>query len=148
IDPSLPIAQIRTMDEIIGESLSQRRFNTTLLALFAFVAGALAAVGIYGVMSYTVTQRTREVGIRMAVGARQSDITKLVVLSAAKFAVLGVAIGVVATAISSQLMSSLLFGVTATDPATFVFTAVLFAAVTLLASYIPARRAATTDPID
>jgi putative ABC transport system permease protein len=147
VDPTFPVAQIRTMDEIVGDSLSQRRFNTALLALFAFVAVALAAVGIYGVMSYTVSQRTREVGIRMALGARQSDITKLVTTSGATLAALGIAIGVVAGVISSRLISSLLFGVTATDPMTFVFTSVLLGAVTLLASYIPSRRAAATDPI-
>jgi putative ABC transport system permease protein len=147
VDPTFPITQIRTMDEIVGDSLSQRRFNTALLALFAFVAVALAAVGIYGVMSYTVSQRTREMGIRMALGAKQSDITKLVTSNGARLAALGIAIGVVAAAISSRLMSSLLFGITATDPMTFVFTALLLAAVTLLASYIPSRRAARTDPI-
>jgi putative ABC transport system permease protein len=147
VDPTFPITQIRTMDEIVGDSLSQRRFNTALLALFAFVAVALAAVGIYGVMSYAVSQRTREMGIRMALGAEQSDITKLVTSNGARLAALGIAIGVVAAAISSRLMSSLLFGITATDPMTFVFTALLLAAVTLLASYIPSRRAARTDPI-
>jgi putative ABC transport system permease protein len=147
VDPGFPIAQVRTMEEIVGDSLSQRRFNTALLALFAFVAVALAAVGIYGVMSCTVSQRTREMGIRMALGAGQSDITKLVTSSGARLASLGIAIGVVAAAISSRLISSLLFGVTSTDPMTFVFTAVLLGAVTLLASYIPSRRAANTDPI-
>ena len=147
VDPTFPITQIRTMDQIVGDSLSQRRFNTTLLALFAFVAVALAAVGIYGVMSYAVSQRTREMGIRMALGAEQSDITKLVTSNGARLAALGITIGVVAAAISSRLISSLLFGVTATDPMTFVFTALLLSAVTLLASYIPSRRAAGTDPI-
>jgi putative ABC transport system permease protein len=147
VDPTLPITQARTMDEIVGDSLSQRRFNTTLLVLFAFLAVALAAVGIYGVMSYAVSQRTREMGIRMAIGARQSDITKLVTLDGARLAAFGIAIGVVAAAISSRLISNLLFGVTATDPMTFVITAGLLGAVTLLASYIPSRRAARTDPI-
>jgi len=135
------------MDEIVGDSLSQRRFNTALLALFAFVAIALAAVGIYGVMSYTVSQRTREMGIRMALGAGRSDITRLVTSSGAQLAGLGIAIGVVAAVISSQLLSSLLYGVTATDPLTFLLTAVLLGAVTLLASYIPSRRAGAMDPV-
>jgi putative ABC transport system permease protein len=147
VDPSFPITQIRTMEEIVGDSLSQRRFNTTLLGLFAFVAVALAAVGIYGVMSYTVSQRTREVGIRMALGAGQSDIIRLVTSSGARLAALGVAIGVVAAVMLTRLISGLLFGVTATDPMTFVLTAILLAAVTLLASYIPSRRAAGVDPI-
>ena len=147
VDPTFPITQIRTMDEIVGDSLSQRRFNTVLLGLFAFLAVALAGVGIYGVMSYGVSQRTREMGIRVALGARQSDITKLVTSTGARLAALGIAIGIVAAAISSRLISSLLFGITATDPMTFVLTAVLLGAVTLLASYIPSRRAARTDPI-
>jgi putative ABC transport system permease protein len=147
VDPTFPITQIRTMDEIVGDSLSQRRFNTVLLGLFAFLAVALAGVGIYGVMSYGVSQRTREMGIRLALGARQSDITKLVTSTGARLAALGIAIGIVAAAISSRLISSLLFGITATDPITFVLTAVLLGAVTLLASYIPSRRAARTDPI-
>jgi putative ABC transport system permease protein len=147
VDPSFPITQVRTMDEIIGESLSQRRFNTTLLTLFAFVAAALAVVGIYGVMSYNVTQRTREMGIRVALGARRSDLTKLVTSSGARLAALGIAIGLGAAVISGRLLSSLLFGVTATDPMTLVFTAGLLGAVTLLASYIPSRRAASADPI-
>jgi putative ABC transport system permease protein len=147
IDPSFPVAQLRSMEDIIGESLSQRRFNTALLALFAFLAGALATVGIYGVMSYSVTQRTREMGIRMALGAGRSDITRLVAVSGARLAAVGIAFGVGAAVISSQLISSLLFGVSAIDPVTFVFSAILMGAVTLLASYIPSRRAAGTDPI-
>jgi putative ABC transport system permease protein len=147
VDPAFPFSQIQTMDEIVGNSLSQRRFNTALLALFAFVAVALAAVGIYGVMSYAVSQRMREMGIRAALGAGRSDLTKLVTSSGARLAALGIAIGVVAAAISSRLLSGLLFGVSSTDPLTFVFTAVLLAAVTLFASYIPSRRAARTDPI-
>jgi putative ABC transport system permease protein len=147
VDPTFPITQTRTMDEITGDSLSQRRFNTALLALFAFVAVALAAVGIYGVMSYTVSQRTREMGIRVALGARPSDIAMLVTANGARFAALGIAIGAIAAAISSRFISSLLFGVSATDPMTFVCTAVLLAAVTFLASYVPSRRAAGTDPI-
>jgi putative ABC transport system permease protein len=147
VDPTFPVTQVRTMDEIVGDSLSQRRFNTALLALFAFIAVALAAVGTYGVMSYTVSRRTQEVGIRMALGAEQSDITDLVTLSGVRLSAFGIAIGIVATAISSRLIASLLFGITATDPATFMGTAVLMGAVTLLASYIPSRRAARTDPI-
>jgi len=142
IDPTLPITQIRTMDEIIAESLSQRRFNTALLALFAFIAGALAAVGIYGVTSYTVTQRTREVGVRMALGARHAEITMLVTRSGARLAAMGVGIGIAGAIVSTRLLSGLLFGVSASDPITFVLTAVLVGAVTLLASYIPSRRAA------
>jgi len=147
IDPSLPITQIRTMDEIIAASLSQRRFNTALLAVFALIAGVLAAIGIYGVMSYTVTQRTHEMGIRMALGAQASDIIKMVTGDGAKLALLGIGVGVGAAIITTRLMASLLFSVGATDPLTFVVMALLLAAVTLLASYLPARRAAGTDPM-
>ena len=147
IDPSLPITQIRTMEEIVAGSISQRSFNTALLVVFALVAGVLAVVGIYGVMSYTVTQRTHEMGIRMALGAQRSDILKMVTGDGAKLALLGIGVGVGAAVISTRLMASLLFGVGATDPLTFVVMALLLAAVTLLASYIPARRAAGTDPM-
>ena len=147
VDPGLPIAQLRTMEEIVAESLSQRRFNTALLTVFAVVAGILAAVGIYGVMSYTVTQRTHEIGIRMALGAQRSEIVRIVTQDGGKLALLGIAIGAGAALISTRLMSSLLFGVSASDPVTFVVIALMLAIVTLLASYIPARRAAGTDPI-
>jgi putative ABC transport system permease protein len=147
VDPGLPIAQLRTMEEIVAESLSQRRFNTALLAVFAVVAGILAAVGVYGVMSYTVTQRTHEIGIRMALGAQRSEIVRIVTRDGGKLALLGIAIGAGAALISTRLMSSLLFGVSASDPVTFVVIALLLSIVTLLASYIPARRAAGTDPM-
>jgi putative ABC transport system permease protein len=135
------------MEEIMANSLSQRRFNTALLVVFALVAGVLAAVGIYGVMSYTVTQRTHEVGIRMALGAQASDIVKMVTGDGAKLALIGIAVGIGAAVITTRLMVSLLFSVGATDPLTFIAMSLLLAAVTLLASYIPARRAAGTDPM-
>ena len=147
VDPSLPITQLRTMDEIIADSLSQRRFNTALLLVFAVVAALLAAVGVYGVMSYLVTQRTHELGVRMALGARRGDILRLVAGDGAKLAVIGVAAGLMMALAMTRLMSGLLFGVSATDPWTFVLIALLFAAVATLASYLPARRAAGTDPV-
>jgi putative ABC transport system permease protein len=147
IDPSLPITQIRTMEEIMANSISQRRFNTALLVLFALVAGVLSAVGIYGVMSYTVRQRTHEVGIRMALGAQRSEIVRMVTGNGAKLALLGIGVGIGAAAVATRLMTSLLFSVAATDPLTFVAVSLLLAAVTLLASYVPARRAAATDPM-
>jgi len=147
IDPSLPITQLRTMDEIIAGSLSQRRFNTALLLVFAIVAALLAAVGVYGVMSYLVTQRTHELGVRMALGARRGGILRLVAGGGGKLAAVGVAAGVAMALAMTRLMSGLLFGVSATDPWTFVLIALLFAAVALLASYLPARRAAGTDPL-
>jgi putative ABC transport system permease protein len=147
VDPSLPITQLRTMDEIIAGSLSQRRFNTALLLVFAVIAASLAAVGVYGVMSYLVTQRTHELGVRMALGARRGDILRLVAGDGAKLAGVGIAVGVALALALTRLMSGLLFGVSATDPWTFVLIALLFAAVALLASYLPARRAAGTDPV-
>lgn len=147
IDPALPITQLRTMDEIIADSLSQRRFNTALLLVFAIVAALLAAVGVYGVMSYLVTQRTHELGVRMALGAQRGDILKLVAGGGAKLAAIGITVGVTLALAMTRLMSGLLFGVGVTDPWTFVLIALLFAAVALLASYLPARRAARTDPL-
>jgi putative ABC transport system permease protein len=147
IDPALPITQLRTMDEIIADSLSQRRFNTALLLVFAIVAALLAAVGVYGVMSYLVTQRTHELGVRMALGAQRGDILKLVAGGGAKLAAIGITVRVTLALAMTRLMSGLLFGVGVTDPWTFVLIALLFAAVALLASYMPARRAARTDPL-
>jgi putative ABC transport system permease protein len=115
--------------------------------LFALVAGVLSAVGIYGVMSYTVRQRTHEVGIRMALGAQRSEIVRMVTGNGAKLALLGIGVGIGAAAVATRLMTSLLFSVAATDPLTFVAVSLLLAAVTLLASYVPARRAAATDPM-
>ncbi|HKQ77161.1 MAG TPA: ABC transporter permease [Blastocatellia bacterium] len=147
IDPALPITQLRTMDEILADSLSQRRFNTALLVIFAVVAALLAAVGVYGVMSYLGAQRTHELGVRMALGARRGDILRLLVGAGAKLAAIGVAAGATMALMMTRFLSGLLFGVSATDPWTFALIALLFAAVTLLASYFPARRAAKTDPL-
>jgi putative ABC transport system permease protein len=147
IDPALPITQLRTIDEIIADSFSQRRFNTVLLLVFAIVAALLAAVGVYGVMSYLVTQRTHELGVRMALGAQRGDILKLVAGGGAKLAAIGITVGVTLALAMTRLMSGLLFGVGVTDPWTFALIALLFAAVALLASYLPARRAARTDPL-
>jgi putative ABC transport system permease protein len=147
VDPALPITQLRTMEEIIADSLSQRRFNTALLLVFAAAAAFLAAVGIYGMMSYLVTQRAHELGVRMALGAQRGDILKLVAGGGAKLTAAGIAAGVTMALAMTRLMSSLLFGVSATDPWTFVLVALLFAAVALLGSYLPARRAAGTDPL-
>ncbi|MEP7271337.1 MAG: ABC transporter permease [Acidobacteriota bacterium] len=147
IDPGLPITQIRTMEEIVAESLSARRFNTVLLTIFAVVAGLLAAIGIYGVMSYNVTHRAHELGVRMALGAGRGEIIRMVTREGATLATIGIVIGAAAAVMTTRLMSSLLFGVSASDPLTFVVNAVLLCGVTLVASYLPARRAARTDPM-
>jgi putative ABC transport system permease protein len=148
LDSGLPLYNVRTMNQRLDESLAQRRFAMSLLALFAFVALALAVIGTYGVMAYLVNQGTREIGIRIALGATQCAIVRLIVLKGLVLALCGVAIGVAGAFAGSHLMRSLLFGVTPSDPFTFVVIALLLTLITLLASYIPAHRAAQIDPIE
>lgn len=146
MDPDLPISEFTTISEIVSESVAQPRFYTMLLTLFAAVALLLAGVGIFGVMSYTVAQRTREIGIRMALGAEQSSVLKLVVGRALGLAAGGIALGVVAAFALSRVLESLLYGVTATDLPTYLMVALLLLGVATLASYLPARRAMRVDP--
>jgi predicted permease len=147
IDPDLPMYSVRTMDERVAESLARRRFSMLLLGLFAGAALALATIGIYGVMAFLVNQGTREIGIRMALGATRHEILKLVVLKGMTLAVSGVVIGLAAALVLTRLMRSLLFGVSAADPATFGAISLLLTLVALLATYFPARRAARIEPI-
>jgi putative ABC transport system permease protein len=147
IDKYQPIAHIQTMEELVTRSVSQRRFNMLLMAIFAGVALLLAAVGIYGVMSYSVEQRRHEIGLRMALGARTADVLRLVVGHGMRLVGLGVAIGLAAASAMTRLISSLLFGVRATDPVTFGVIALLMTVVALLACWIPARRATKVDPM-
>ena len=147
LDADQPITNVATMEERLSQSLSQPRFSTMLLGLFASVALLLAAVGIFGVMSYVVTQRTHEIGIRMALGARRIDVLKLVVGHGMRLTVIGLTIGLAASFALTRLMSSLLFGVSATDPLTFLAISMLLASVALLACYFPARRATKGDPM-
>jgi putative ABC transport system permease protein len=147
IDKDQPVSNIRTMEEIAAESVARQRFSMLLLAIFAGVALLLAAVGIYGVMSYSVTQRRNEIGIRMALGAQKSDVLKLTVGQGLKLVLTGVVFGLVGAFMLTRLMSSLLFGVGATDPTTFVSISLVLIGVALLASYIPARRATRVDPL-
>jgi putative ABC transport system permease protein len=147
LDPELAIAKIRTMDQEIGSSVAGPKFNTSLLGVFAAVALFLAAIGIYGVLAYAVTQQTHEIGIRLALGAQQRDVLRLILGQGAKLALSGVGIGIVAALSLTRLMATLLFGVSATDPLTFGAVALVLFGVALLACYIPARRAMRTDPM-
>ena len=146
IDPDLPMYSVRTMSERVAESLARRRFSMFLLGLFAAFALALATIGIYGVMAYLVNQGTREIGIRMALGATQREILRLVVFQGMTLAISGVIIGLAAASVFTRLMRSLLFGINASDPATFGTIALLLTVVALLATYVPAKRAARVDP--
>jgi putative ABC transport system permease protein len=147
LDPDLPVARIRTVDLALRETFAQRRVNMLLLGLFAALALLLAAVGIYGVMSYSVAQRTHELGIRLALGARSSDLTRLVVTQGLKLASLGLGLGLLGALAVTRLLSGLLYGVTASDPLTYLAIAGLLLVVALLACWVPARRAARTDPM-
>jgi putative ABC transport system permease protein len=135
------------MEQRLSESLARRRFAMLALGLFAGVAMLLAVVGIYGVMSYSVEQRTREIGIRMALGAGSRDVLRMVVGQGMLLAAIGVGIGLLAAVGLTRLMASLLFGVSATDPITFAAIALLLAGVALAASFVPARRALKVDPM-
>ncbi|HXB72637.1 MAG TPA: ABC transporter permease [Candidatus Acidoferrales bacterium] len=147
LDPDVPVANVKPMEEIIAEPLQQRRFLMTLLAAFGALAMGLAAVGIYGVVSYSVAQRTHEIGIRMALGAAQADVLRLMIRRGMALAMAGVAAGLAGALALTRFLGSLLFHVKATDPATFLAVALILTAVALLATYIAARRAARIDPM-
>jgi putative ABC transport system permease protein len=147
INPGEVATGFESMHQVIQESLASRRFAMMLLGTFAFLALLLATMGIYGVISYSVTQRTHEIGIRLALGAQRDDILRLVLGQGAKLALIGIALGLAASAALTRLMSNLLFGVSATDPLTFTAVALLLAIVALAACYIPARRAMRVDPM-
>lgn len=148
VDPDQPISAVRTMDELVASSVAAPRYRTTLLTLFAALAMILAATGIYGVMSYSVTQRTHEIGVRMALGARQLDVLKLVVRQGMLLTLVGVVLGLGLAFALTWVMSSLLFGVTQKDPITFAAVAALLIAVAFIACVVPARRATKVDPLE
>jgi putative ABC transport system permease protein len=147
IDQGALLSSVATLETELSDQLSPRRFETLLLSLFSLVALLLAGVGIYGVLGYSVARRTHEIGIRMALGAHPREVVQLVAKDGAKFAVIGLSIGAIGAAAITQFMKSLLFGVTSTDPVTFVGVAILLMAAALMACYLPARRAARVDPI-
>ncbi len=147
LDPALPIRNLRSMEQLVGRSVAPQRFNLSLLGLLAGLGLVLAAVGIYGVMAYGVSQRAQEIGLRMALGAQTRDVMKLVVKQGMALALIGVAIGLIASFALTRLMKTLLFGVSATDPLTFIVISLLLAFVALMACWIPARRATKVDPM-
>jgi putative ABC transport system permease protein len=147
IDKNLPMDDAETMQQLLSMSTSGRRFNTLLLSLFAMLAVLLAMVGIYGVMSYSVTQRTHEIGIRIAVGAQTSDVFRIVIGQGMLLALIGVGLGLVGAFALTRLMTTMLFGVEPTDPLTFISLAALLIGVGLVACYVPGRRATRIDPL-
>ncbi len=147
LDPTLPLSRVSTMEEITARSIASQRFNMLLLGSFAALGLALAAVGIYGVMSYTVAQSTREIGIRMALGAQAGRVLRHVAWQGMTLTLMGMVAGTAASLALTRLVAGLLYGVAATDPATFAVTALLFAAVALVACYVPARRATRVNPL-
>lgn len=147
VDPDQPIYNIRTMDDIRAESIAPERLNLTLLSIFAGIALVLALLGIYGVMSYSVTQRTHEIGIRMAIGAQPWDVFRMILGQGMVLALVGIVLGLIGAFALTRLMTTMLFGVEPTDPATFAVIATLLAAVALLACYLPGRRATKVNPV-
>ncbi len=147
IDKDLPVTDIASFPDMIGKSISQERFRTLLLGSFSAIALVLAAIGIFGVISYSASQRTHEIGIRMALGAQRRDVLLLILGQGVKLALFGLGLGAVVAFLLTRLMASLLYGVSATDPVTFAGMAIVLLGVTLLACYIPARRAMRVDPM-
>jgi predicted permease len=147
VDPTLPVFSAQTLTQTVSDSLSQRRFSMEMITTFAATALLLAAIGIYGVISYMVAERTQEIGIRLALGASRSNILRSVLHQGLGLAIVGAAVGLVCALIVSHLMASLLYEVRPTDPLTFVGVALLFIGVALVACYVPARRAMNVDPM-
>ena len=147
VDEEQPIYNIKTMENVFSQSIAAPHVITSLLAIFAAVALILAAIGVYSVMSYSVAQRTHEVGVRMALGAQQQHVLRMILGHGLKLVVVGVGLGVTAAFAVTRVIANLLFGVTATDPSIFAGVPILLIVVAILASYFPARRALKVDPI-
>jgi putative ABC transport system permease protein len=147
IDATQPVSDVRTMEQVMGATLGRARFNTLLLSLFAVLAMILAAVGIFGVMNYSVSMRTREIGIMVALGAQPKQVLALILRQGLVLTVIGIGIGLAGALALTRVLSGILFGVEATDPATFGAIILLLSAVSLIACYLPARRATRVDPV-
>src|SRR6185503_5289684 len=147
LDKGQAVANVRTMEQIVSESVASRRLSMSLLAAFAVVALLLASMGLYGTLSYSVAQRTQEIGIRSAMGAQPGDIFKLVVGHGMKLTLAGIGFGLAGSLALTRVLSTFLFGVSATDPVTYAGVAALLVCIALLACYVPARRASKVDPI-
>ena len=148
VNPNLPLARVSTVKEFVDESMGRTSFTLVMLMIAAGVALFLGSVGIYGVISYVVSQRTREIGVRMALGAAQTDVRRMVLKQGSGLAAIGVVVGLAASAALTRLMSSLLFGVDPIDVPTFGTVAITLTAIALVASYLPARRASSIDPVE
>jgi ABC-type antimicrobial peptide transport system permease subunit len=147
LDRNIPLTAVQTMEERVADVTSRSRFIAVLLGLFAGLALLLAGIGIYGVLAYTVSARTREIGVRMALGAQSGDVLKLILAEGLKLSFIGVVVGLAAALALTRWMESLLFGVRPTDPVTFSLIAVVLLCVTLVACWIPSRRATKVDPL-
>jgi putative ABC transport system permease protein len=147
VDKDQPVSNVRTMEQVVSTAVSRERFQTLLLALFATLALLLACVGLYGVISYAVVQRTHEIGVRIALGAKPADVLRLVIKQGMALTMIGLVFGVAIAFAVTRVMSEMLFGVTATDPLTFVGVPVVLGLIAFLACYVPARRATKVDPL-
>jgi putative ABC transport system permease protein len=147
-DPTLPNSEFTTLEQIVDHAVAPRRLITNLLGTFSSLALLLASLGLYGVIAYSVSQRTRELGIRMAIGAQRSDVLRLVLREGMTTALIGVVVGLIGALLATRLLNSMLFGVSATSPLIFTFTALILMAVALAACLVPARRASRIDPME
>jgi ABC-type antimicrobial peptide transport system permease subunit len=147
LDPQAAVYHVALMEQLVSNSISRRRLYAVLVGVFAGVALGLAAIGIYGVMTYSVAQRTREIGIRMALGAQRVQVLALVLRDGLILTTVGIALGLVGAAVTTRLVEGMLFGITPLDPTTFIAVSLMFGLVATVASYVPARRATNVDPV-